>query len=170
MGYLPGKIFKIDSFNSKKGHNSILLKIVVIGSQSAGKSSVLEKIVGKNFLPTGKGIVTKRPLRLKLFQTDHSSAEISYYDCEKDRIVKQTNLKLEELTEEIQRANAFRNSHCKFIPNPINVTISGPKNPNLTLIDFPGVVANDEDERKMIISMIKPEINKDTSIILAVSR
>ena len=30
-------------------------KIVVIGSQSAGKSSVFEKIVGKNFLPSGNG-------------------------------------------------------------------------------------------------------------------
>ena len=108
-------------------------------------------------------------MRLKLFQTDHSSAEISYYDCEKDRIVKQTNLKLEELTEEIQRANAFQNSHCKFIPNPINVTISGPKNPNLTLVDFPGVVA-DPDQREIIIDMIRPIISKDTSIILAVSR
>lgn len=39
-----------------------LPQIVVIGSQSSGKSSVLENIVGKDFLPRGTGIVTRRPL------------------------------------------------------------------------------------------------------------
>ena len=39
-----------------------LPQIVVVGSQSAGKSSVLEGIVRKNFLPRGGGIVTRRPL------------------------------------------------------------------------------------------------------------
>ena len=40
--------------------------LTVIGSQSAGKSSVLENIVGKDFLPRGTGIVTRRPLILQL--------------------------------------------------------------------------------------------------------
>ena len=57
----------------------------------------------------------------------------------------------------------------KFISEPINVSISGPQNPDLTLIDFPGVVA-DPNDSEIIINMIKPKINKDTSIILAVSR
>ncbi|ODQ77908.1 hypothetical protein BABINDRAFT_9882 [Babjeviella inositovora NRRL Y-12698] len=38
----------------------------VIGSQSCGKSSVLENIVGRDFLPRGTGIVTRRPLVLQL--------------------------------------------------------------------------------------------------------
>ncbi|CAA90821.1 mitochondrial dynamin family scission GTPase Dnm1 [Schizosaccharomyces pombe] len=43
-----------------------LPSIVVVGSQSCGKSSVLENIVGKDFLPRGTGIVTRRPLILQL--------------------------------------------------------------------------------------------------------
>ena len=39
-----------------------LPQIVVVGGQSAGKSSVLENFVGKDFLPRGTGIVTRRPL------------------------------------------------------------------------------------------------------------
>ena len=39
-------------------------QIVVVGSQSTGKSSVLESIVGKDFLPRGSGIVTRCPLVL----------------------------------------------------------------------------------------------------------
>jgi hypothetical protein len=38
----------------------------VLGSQSAGKSSVLESIVGLDFLPRGDGVVTRRPLELRL--------------------------------------------------------------------------------------------------------
>jgi dynamin 1-like protein len=36
--------------------------IAVVGSQSTGKSSLLEGIIGKEFLPRGKEIVTRRPL------------------------------------------------------------------------------------------------------------
>jgi len=43
-----------------------LPRIAVLGSQSAGKSSVLESIVGIDFLPRGSGVVTRRPLELRL--------------------------------------------------------------------------------------------------------
>lgn len=43
-----------------------LPQITVVGSQSSGKSSVLENIVGRDFLPRGTGIVTRRPLVLQL--------------------------------------------------------------------------------------------------------
>ena len=42
-----------------------LPQIAVVGGQSSGKSSVLEAIVGKSFLPRGTGIVTRRPLVLR---------------------------------------------------------------------------------------------------------
>ena len=41
--------------------------IAAIGAQSSGKSSVLESIVGEDFLPRGTGIVTRyQGLSLKL--------------------------------------------------------------------------------------------------------
>mmetsp|Transcript_17925 Transcript_17925/g.36371 ORF Transcript_17925/g.36371 Transcript_17925/m.36371 type:complete len:776 (-) Transcript_17925:35-2362(-) len=48
-----------------------LPQIVTIGSQSSGKSSVLENVVGKGFLPRGTGIVTRRPLVLQLYNTSN---------------------------------------------------------------------------------------------------
>lgn len=52
-----------DAFATVGVHNPVdLPQIVVIGSQSSGKSSVLENIVGRDFLPRGTGIVTRRPL------------------------------------------------------------------------------------------------------------
>jgi hypothetical protein len=43
-----------------------LPRIVVLGSQSSGKSSLLESIVGIDFLPRGDGLVTRRPLEMRL--------------------------------------------------------------------------------------------------------
>ena len=46
-----------------------LPQIAVVGGQSAGKSSVLENFVGRDFLPRGSGIVTRRPLILQLINS-----------------------------------------------------------------------------------------------------
>jgi Dynamin family len=43
-------------------------------AQSSGKSSVLEAVVGTDFLPRGTGIVTKRPLVLQLVHVDDPNA------------------------------------------------------------------------------------------------
>jgi hypothetical protein len=40
-----------------------------MGQQSAGKSSLLENIVGLDFLPRGEGICTRRPLELRMVHT-----------------------------------------------------------------------------------------------------
>jgi dynamin family protein len=50
-----------------------LPQIVVVGAQSSGKSSVLEAIVGRDFLPRGTGIVTRRPLILQLVHVSGKS-------------------------------------------------------------------------------------------------
>merc|ERR1719214_235600 len=49
--------------------------IVVIGSQSSGKSSGLEAIVGHEFLPKGSNMVTRRPIELTLVNTPESKDE-----------------------------------------------------------------------------------------------
>lgn len=63
----PGLIRTInrlqDAFSTVGVTNPVdLPQITVIGSQSSGKSSVLENVVGRDFLPRGTGIVTRRPL------------------------------------------------------------------------------------------------------------
>jgi GTPase SAR1 family protein len=64
---IPMLIKMQEAFNVINVGNSIQLpQIVVVGSQSTGKSSVLESIVGRDFLPRGSGIVTRCPLVLNL--------------------------------------------------------------------------------------------------------
>ena len=76
-----------------------LPQIVVIGSQSSGKSSVLESIIGKDFLPRGTGIVTRRPLIIQLYNTvsdkeraffGHSEKEYQDFEEVKEEIQKET--------------------------------------------------------------------------------
>lgn len=50
-----------------------LPQVAVVGSQSSGKSSVLEALVGRDFLPRGSEICTRRPLVLQLLQTKRNA-------------------------------------------------------------------------------------------------
>ncbi|WVZ12948.1 hypothetical protein V8G54_017478 [Vigna mungo] len=53
--------------------------IAVVGGQSSGKSSVLESVVGKDFLPRGSGIVTRRPLVLQLHKIEEGAREYAEF-------------------------------------------------------------------------------------------
>lgn len=56
-----------------------LPRIVVLGSQSSGKSSLLESIVGIDFLPRGDGVVTRRPLELRLIRMKDTGSKVPPY-------------------------------------------------------------------------------------------
>ncbi len=67
MDQLVTIIQRLHEALSALGDASIRLPaIVAVGSQSSGKSSVLENIVGRDFLPRGAGIVTRRPVLMYL--------------------------------------------------------------------------------------------------------
>ena len=68
MEQLIPVINKLQDVFSAIGQSPIdLPQIVVVGSQSSGKSSVLESIANKEFLPRGTGIVTRRPAIIQLY-------------------------------------------------------------------------------------------------------
>lgn len=48
-----------DVFNTVGADAIQLPQIVIVGSQSSGKSSVIESLVGRSILPRGTGIVTR---------------------------------------------------------------------------------------------------------------
>ena len=52
-------------------------RIAVVGNQSCGKSSILEAIVGKEFLPRGKDIVTRFVSHVYYYM---NLSEITLYD------------------------------------------------------------------------------------------
>ncbi|MBA0823664.1 hypothetical protein Goarm_020382 [Gossypium armourianum] len=62
-----------------------LPSVAVVGGQSSGKSSVLESIVGRDFLPRGSGIVTRRPLVLQLHKTQSGAEYAEFLHAPKRR-------------------------------------------------------------------------------------
>ncbi|KAK7896353.1 hypothetical protein WMY93_021678 [Mugilogobius chulae] len=66
-----------DVFNTVGADIIQLPQIAVVGTQSSGKSSVLESLVGRDLLPRGTGVVTRRPLILQLVHVDPSDARKS---------------------------------------------------------------------------------------------
>ena len=55
-------------------HYSSNLCVSVFCLQSSGKSSVLESLVGRDLLPRGTGVVTRRPLILQLVHVEPGDA------------------------------------------------------------------------------------------------
>lgn len=65
-----------DIFSRVGSQSAINLpQVAVVGSQSSGKSSVLEALVGRDFLPRGNEICTRRPLVLQLVRSSEPSDE-----------------------------------------------------------------------------------------------
>ena len=77
MMLLTRKMIEIRNILQTIGQSDTLTlpSIVVIGSQSSGKSSVLEAIVGHEFLPKGSNMVTRRPIELTLVNTPDAQSE-----------------------------------------------------------------------------------------------
>ncbi|KAF8591126.1 hypothetical protein K439DRAFT_1627206 [Ramaria rubella] len=148
-----------------------LPSIVVIGSQSSGKSSVLEAIVGHEFLPKGNNMVTRRPIELTLIHTPPGSGEAEEYGefptLGLGRIsdFSQIQKTLTDLNLAVPSSEAVSNE-------PIDLRIHSPHVPDLTLIDLPGYVqisSLDQPEtlKEKIASLCEKYI-REPNIILAV--
>nr|XP_058951907.1 dynamin-1-like [Pocillopora verrucosa] len=148
--------------------NVDLPQIAVVGSQSAGKSSVLENFVGRDFLPRGSGIVTRRPLILQLHPAKTEWAE--FLHCKGKKFVD-----FEEVRKEIVAETDRETGSNKGISSiPINLRVYSPHVLNLTLVDLPGmtkVPVGDQppDIEMQIRSMLFQFITKPNCLVLAVS-
>ena len=112
-----------------------LPRIATLGTQSSGKSSVLESIVGLNFLPRGEGVVTRRPLELRLVHTYDSSKPWGKFEGNETKFTNfdEVRRQIDRLTDEV----AGRNK--EIVDDPIILTIYSNTCPDLTLIDLPGI-------------------------------
>ncbi|CAK7226212.1 mitochondrial dynamin GTPase Msp1 [Sporothrix curviconia] len=165
------KMIEIRNILQKVGQSSTLTlpSIVVIGSQSSGKSSVLEAIVGHEFLPKGSNMVTRRPIELTLVNTPDSKAEYGEFpDLGLRKISDFTSIQrtLTELN------LAVPDSEC-VSDDPIHLTIYSPNVPDLSLIDLPGYIQvvghNQPLELKQKISELCDKYIQPPNVILAIS-
>ncbi|XP_028456937.1 dynamin-1a [Perca flavescens] len=158
-----------DAFSAiGQNSNLDLPQIAVVGGQSAGKSSVLENFVGRDFLPRGSGIVTRRPLVLQLINSPTEHAEFLHCKGKKFTDFDEVRQEIEAETDRITGANKG------ISPVPINLRVYSPNVLNLTLVDLPGmtkVPVGDQpaDIESQIREMLMQFVTKDNCLMLAVS-
>ncbi|XP_075943553.1 dynamin 3a isoform X1 [Anarhichas minor] len=145
-----------------------LPQIAVVGGQSAGKSSVLENFVGRDFLPRGSGIVTRRPLILQLLSADTEYGEFSHCKGKKFTDFDEIRIEIEAETHRLTGSNKG------ISPVPISLRIYSPHVLNLTLVDLPGITKvpigdQPADIEYQIRDMIMQFICKENCLILAVT-
>lgn len=124
---------------------------VVVGSQSSGKSSVLENIVGRDFLPRGSGIVTRRPLILQLINVpsdddDAPEAHTAHSVATQPEWAEFHHIPNRRFTEFLDVKREIENETARIAGNnkginrsPINLKIYSPHVLSLTLVDLPGL-------------------------------
>lgn len=172
-----------DVFNTVGSDAIQLPQIVVVGTQSSGKSSVIESLVGRSFLPRGTGIVTRRPLILQLVycpkdDREKRSPENGTLNVEewgtflhtKNKIFTDFNEIRKEIENETDRMAGSNKGIC---PEPIILRIYSASVLNLTLVDLPGLTKvpvgdQPEDIEGQVKSLIFKFISNPNSIILAV--
>lgn len=170
MMVLTKKMIEIRNILSKVGQSSALTlpSIVVIGSQSSGKSSVLEAIVGHEFLPKGSNMVTRRPIELTLINTPDSNSEYGEFP---DLGFKTTDFSSIQRT--LTDLNlAVPDSEC-VSDDPIRLSIYSPSVPDLSLIDLPGYIQvvgqNQPLQLKQKITELCDKYIQPPNVILAIS-
>ncbi|KAI9510555.1 dynamin protein dnm1 [Russula earlei] len=160
---------KLQDTFSNLGGELDMPQLVVVGSQSAGKSSVLENIVGRDFLPRGQGIVTRRPLVLQLIHTPGGDEWGQFLHLDK-RFVDFSEIR-REIEQETFRVAGQNKGVSKL---PINLRIYSPNVLDLTLVDLPGLTKipvgdQPSDIERQIRGLVLEYISKPNCVILAVS-
>ncbi|CAG7959526.1 unnamed protein product [Penicillium salamii] len=169
-----------------------LPQIVVCGSQSSGKSSVLEAISRVRF-PTKSNLCTHFTTEFVLRRSPHSRIKVSI-DPGKSRLDGAERQKLLAFrSEENELDTASFSSSEKFqglmdrardcmglnttasglSDDVLKVEISGPQQPELTLVDLPGLYHSTSSEqsakgKELVESLTERYIKNPRSIVLAV--
>ncbi|XP_032755715.1 dynamin-1-like protein isoform X14 [Rattus rattus] len=173
-----------DVFNTVGADIIQLPQIVVVGTQSSGKSSVLESLVGRDLLPRGTGVVTRRPLILQLVHVSpedkrKTTGEENGVEAEEWGKFLHTKNKLytdfDEIRQEIENeTERISGSNKGVSPEPIHLKVFSPNVVNLTLVDLPGMTKvpvgdQPKDIELQIRELILRFISNPNSIILAVT-
>jgi replication fork clamp-binding protein CrfC len=194
-GLASNQLLKINNdltgiFSDHKEFKKLELpRLVVVGTQSSGKSSLLNGIIYMDLLPMGKTMVTRTPLDIRLTQTKNDGsgkglAEFGNYKSGLWNVEKTfgltvpvpTKKEIEAIRKEIEVQTDVIAGKGKAISSvPIMIKIYSPYVPDLSLVDLPGltmVACTDKgqpaDIKKQIRDLVSSYISQERTIILAV--
>jgi GTPase SAR1 family protein len=113
--------------------------IVVVGSESAGKSSTLERIAGLSLFPRDAKICTRMPIKLSLINAEDGS---------KSRVTLKFPGRPDRVVTEANAASAVGQLMSEVVPpgrgvidEVLTIEVRKPSVPTLDLVDLPGIVA-----------------------------
>lgn len=137
-------------------------RIVVIGTQSSGKSSVVNKIIGMDILPVGDSMVTRTPLNIRLNKANSNECSIYIYIDGAKEIVYGTEIDKINITvfqnKIIEATNRITDNNFSISNNQIFIDLNSSRFDNMNIIDLPGLVSiscTDKGQSETIVEDIK---------------
>ena len=124
--------------------------LVIVGSQSSGKSTLINRILGIDIIPIGNTMETRTPINLELINTQTEYyIEFGKYENliwnKTRKILIDTNTEnfsrvIKDILEEIKfQTNSLAGEELAISEEEINIRFYSPNVPNLNFIDLPGI-------------------------------
>lgn len=148
-------------------------RIVMVGAQSSGKSSFVNRLIGYEIMPTGHNMVTKTPVYVRLYHTKNGNdyVTISTSDSENQNVLANINLEAgdskELMLNEFKRATfSIVGKSDNISSKPIYINVYSKNVLNLTLVDLPGIILvakTDKGQSRYLVDDIKKLIETEVS-------
>lgn len=158
------KVFR-NSFSAEEIKNYKLPRIIVVGNESSGKSSLLENITKCQLFPRDSKICTKCPILVKMRPGHKNEYSVSYNIEGMKKTIKLTdkNKICEEVTKYMDKIKMDT-----ILESEIIIEIVEKKVSEFELLDLPGIRAYPEEMAKQTINICEKYLNEKNSIILCV--